>query len=99
MPDSIAIKNIISGAKTVKEYFGKYNKYPTSVTAGGITFTLPQFVYLMSQAIYKIGNSNYKDVVINKDEIVIGDPNGKRVQITPNGVYKFNESNILDGKL
>ena len=67
MPDSISIKNIISGAKTVKEYFEKYNKYPTSVTAGGITFTLPQFVYLMSQAIYKIGNSNYKDVVINKD--------------------------------
>lgn len=43
--------------------------------------------------------TNKNCIVINKDEIVIGDPNGKRVQITPNGVYKFNESNILDGKL
>lgn len=55
------------------------------VTTGSITLVDPE--------------TDKNCIVINKDEIVIGDPNGKRVQITPNGVYKFNESNILDGKL
>ena len=55
------------------------------VTTGSMTLVDPE--------------TNKNCIVINKDGIVIGDPNGKRVQITPNGVYKFNESNILDGKL
>lgn len=55
------------------------------VTTGSMTLVNPE--------------TNKNCIVINKDGIVIGDPNGKRVQITPNGVYKFNESNILDGKL
>lgn len=61
---AISIANIVSGATTLKNYYAANNKFPTSVSAGGKTFTIPEFLYLMSQAIYQIGNSNTNDIAI-----------------------------------
>ncbi|WP_407376437.1 pseudomurein-binding repeat-containing protein [Methanobrevibacter sp.] len=60
--DTISIKNILTGATNLKEYYSKNSKLPATVTAGGITFKTPEFLYLMSQAIYQIGNSNMSDI-------------------------------------
>ncbi len=59
---TISIKNILTGATNLKTYYSTNGKLPNTVTAGGITFTLPEFLYLMSKAIYQIGNSNSNDI-------------------------------------
>ncbi|WP_407376449.1 pseudomurein-binding repeat-containing protein [Methanobrevibacter sp.] len=59
---TISIKNILTGATNLKNYYSSNGKLPNTVTAGGITFTTPAFLYLMSQAIYQIGNSNNADI-------------------------------------
>ena len=59
---TISISNIITGATNLKKYYETNNKLPSTVTAGGITFKLPEFLYLMSQAIYQLGNSNTKAI-------------------------------------
>ena len=41
---TISIKNIISGANTIKSYYANNNKLPSTVTAGGLTFTMPEFL-------------------------------------------------------
>ena len=57
-PTSISIKDILAGAETLKNYYSKNNKFPTTVTAAGYAFTMPEFLYLMAQAIYQLANSN-----------------------------------------
>ena len=57
-PDSISINNILKAAATVKSYYAANGKIPSSVTAGSYTFTVPEFLYLMAQAVYQLGNSN-----------------------------------------
>ena len=59
---TISIKNIITGATNLKNYYQNNNALPNTVTAGGVVFKLPEFLYLMSEAIYQIGNSNMKDI-------------------------------------
>ena len=50
----------------MKNYISKNEELPNTVTAGGITFTLPEFLYLMSQAISQLGSSNTNDVAYMK---------------------------------
>ncbi len=59
---TISIANILIGANNLKTYYANNNKMPTAVSAGGHIFTLPEFLYLMSQAIYQLGSSNTKDI-------------------------------------
>ena len=59
---SISIKDIVSGATTLKNYYANNGKLPSSVTAGGVKFTVPEFLYLMTQATYQLGNSNTKAI-------------------------------------
>ena len=54
----ISIKSIITAATTVKNYYSSNGKFPDSVSADGMTFTMPEFLYLMTQATYQLGNSN-----------------------------------------
>ena len=44
---TISIKDILTGASNLKAYYSSNSKLPESVTAGGIKFTLPEFLYLM----------------------------------------------------
>ena len=59
---TISVSNVITGATNLKKYYETNGKLPNTVTAGGVTFTLPEFLYLMSQAIYQLGNSNTKAI-------------------------------------
>ena len=61
---TISIKNIISGANTIKSYYANNNKLPSTVTTGGLTFTMPEFLYLMSEAISNLGSSKTGNVPI-----------------------------------
>ena len=58
----VSIKNIISGATSLKNYYEKNKKFPSTVTAGGVKFTIPEFLYLMSQAISQLDSSNTKNI-------------------------------------
>ena len=62
VPTTISVKDVITGASNLKTYYETNKALPNTVTAGGITFKLPEFLYVMSQAIYQIGNSNNADI-------------------------------------
>ena len=57
-PATVSINDILAGADTLKNYYSKNNKFPTTVTVAGHAFTLPEFLYLMNQAINQLGSSN-----------------------------------------
>ena len=57
-PTSVSINDILTGADSLKTYYSKNNKLPATVTVAGYAFTIPEFLYLMNQAIYQLGNSN-----------------------------------------
>ena len=59
----ISIANVVAGATTLKTYIEKNSKLPSTVSAGGISFTVPEFLYVMAQAVYQLGNSNTNDIV------------------------------------
>ena len=77
--DTISIKNIIAGADTIKSYYSTNKNVPTSVSAGGYTFTVPEFLYLMAQAIYQLGNSNTNDITINRGILNPDSPSGDNI--------------------
>ncbi len=64
---TISVKDIVTGATNLKKYYDTNKQLPTTVTAGGIKFTLAEFTYLMSQAIDQIGKSNTKAITIITD--------------------------------
>ncbi len=61
---TISIKDVVTGATNLKTFYNTNNRLPNTVTTGGYTFSLPEFLYVMSQAIYQIGNSNNKAISI-----------------------------------
>ena len=73
---TISVKNVVTGAANLKSYYEKNNKLPNTVTVGGTTFTLPEFLYAMSQAICQIGNSNAKDINVPVDVSAPSNPSG-----------------------
>jgi len=76
---TISIKNILTGASNLKTYISNNNKLPTTVTAGGITFTTEEFLYLMSQAIYQIGNSNSSNIAYISGVSAASSPTGDTI--------------------
>ncbi|WP_405307048.1 transglutaminase domain-containing protein [Methanobrevibacter sp.] len=62
--DTISIANVIAGARTVKSYYASNENLPATVTAGGIKFTMPEFLYVMGEAITELGNSKTGNVPI-----------------------------------
>ncbi|WP_296882656.1 pseudomurein-binding repeat-containing protein [uncultured Methanobrevibacter sp.] len=102
---TISIKNILTGASNLKTYLSDKGSLPNTVTAGGITFTTAEFLYLMSQAIYQIGNSNSTDVAYISGVSSPESPSGDTIsseQLTKdnyitvaNNVAKFIKTNNL----
>lgn len=60
----LSIKYVIAGAKTIKSYYAKHGKLPSSVTAGGIKFTMPEFLYIMGGSISGLGSSKNGNAAI-----------------------------------
>ena len=57
-PATISIDAILTGASNLKTYYEKNGELPNTVTAADHAFTLPEFLYLMNQAIYQLNSSN-----------------------------------------
>ena len=62
--DTISIKNVVAGAKTIKSYYENNGKLPSTVTTGGVKFTMPEFLYVMSESISNLGSSKTGNVAI-----------------------------------
>jgi len=61
---TISINDVVAGATNLKTFYNTNNRLPNTVTTGGYTFTLPEFLYVMSRAIYQLGNSNKNAISI-----------------------------------
>ena len=82
---TISIKDVITGATNLKSYYSSNNQLPNTVTTGGYTFTLPEFLYVMSQAISQIGKSNYNNIAIKTGVNSPQSPSGDTIN---NNLYK-----------
>ena len=76
---SISINNIVVGATNLKVYYASNHQLPNTVTAGGYTFTLPEFLYLMSQAIYQISTGNTNDIIAITGVTAPSSPSGDSI--------------------
>ncbi|WP_405293989.1 transglutaminase domain-containing protein [Methanobrevibacter sp.] len=59
---AIPLKDVITASNNLKNYIANNNQIPTTVTAGGITFTTQEFLYVMGSAISQLGSSKTTDV-------------------------------------
>ena len=59
----ISINDVLTGADNLKTYYSKNKAFPKNVTVSGLTFSLPEFLYVMSQATYQLGNSDTSQIV------------------------------------
>ncbi|MBR4447970.1 transglutaminase domain-containing protein [Methanobrevibacter sp.] len=95
---SISINNIVKAANTVKNYYQNNKKLPSSVTSGGVTLTMPEFLYVLSETIVQLGNSNTKDVSIISGVKAPASPSGDNInskQLTKENYLKW-AKNIAD---
>ncbi len=76
---TISIKDILTGSTNLKNYISNNGQLPNTVTAGGITFTTPEFLYLMGQAIYQIGNSNSSNIAYISGVSAASSPSGDTI--------------------
>jgi hypothetical protein len=58
----VSLKSIVTAASSLKSYIESNGKLPGSVMVSGIPFTVPEFEYMMSQAICEIANSKTGDI-------------------------------------
>lgn len=77
--NTISLNSIIQGSSNLKNYYANYGSLPGTVSAGGISFTVPEFLYLMSQAIVELGNSNTGDITYISDVSAPASPNGDSI--------------------
>lgn len=77
--DSLSVSNVIAGARTIKSYYANNGKLPSSVTAGGITFTVPEFLYLMGETISELAQSKTGNVPIMTGVKAPSSPSGDTI--------------------
>jgi len=78
-PILISIFDISRAANELNAYYEKYNKFPNTIKAPVHAFTMPEFFYLMSQAIYQLGNSNTNDVTVISGVSAPSSPTGDTI--------------------
>ena len=76
---TMSIKNVVAAASNLKSFYESNKRLPNTVTAGGIEFTVPEFLYLMSEAITNLGNSKTSDVSIIYGVSAPGSPSGDEI--------------------
>lgn len=76
---TVSVKNIISAATSLKSYYGNNYKLPATVTVGGIPFTTPEFLYMMTKAITQLGSSNTQDIVYISGVAAPSSPSGAQI--------------------
>jgi transglutaminase-like putative cysteine protease len=63
-PDSIALKDLITASKNVKQFIENNEKLPDTVTIAGRTYSAAQFLYFASEAIHKLESKDTSAVAI-----------------------------------
>ena len=56
--DTVTLKQIITASQNVKKYILSNGELPESVTIGGISYSLAEYMYLASKAIINLKNNN-----------------------------------------
>lgn len=59
---TVSLKNVVAASKNLKNYIANNNKLPNTVTVGGIAYSVPEFLYMMSRAIEELGSSKTNDI-------------------------------------
>ena len=75
----VSIKNILAASKNFKNYYESNYKLPSTVTVAGIPFTVPEFLYMMSQAIVQLGSSKTSDITYIEGVAAPGSPSGDQI--------------------
>ena len=93
----------------MKAFCEDYGRIPNTVTAGGITFATPEFLYLMSQAIYQLGNSDSSSITYITNVSAPQTPSGSTISSkqlnktdyisVANNVAKFIKTNNISSIL
>ena len=60
---TVTIEDIKDASTNLKEYIEKHGVMPNYVTVGGVKFSIPQFLYLMAQALINIDSGISSDIV------------------------------------
>ncbi len=60
----VTISQIIAASASVKSYYDKNKNLPSTVTINGIKVSMPQFLYLLSQATIQINSGNIASINI-----------------------------------
>lgn len=55
---TVSINDILTGSTLIKEYYNVHKVLPLTVSIGNNYFTMPEFFYLMNQAIYRLEYNN-----------------------------------------
>lgn len=61
-PKTVSIDDIVRGGLKLCDYYTQKRIFPVNVTINNYDYTLPETLYLMSQAIYQISNNNFNSV-------------------------------------
>ena len=59
---NVSIDSILNASQALKEYIAENYELPDYIVIDGNSYTLAQFLYLMSTAIVNINNSNFGDI-------------------------------------
>lgn len=60
----VTLKEIITASQNVKKYIESNGELPNTVTIGGTSYSLAEYVYLASQAIINLNNNNKADITV-----------------------------------
>lgn len=63
-PSKVTISQIAAAAASVKSYFDKNKRLPSTVTISGIKVSMPKFLYLLSQATIQISSGKTASITI-----------------------------------
>ncbi|WP_407391344.1 transglutaminase domain-containing protein [Methanobrevibacter sp.] len=78
-PKTVTLKEVLAAATSFKNYYDKNNKFPNSVSVGGKSFSVQGFLYIMSEAIYQLGNSKTGNVPYIEGVAAPNSPSGDNI--------------------
>ncbi|MDO5831271.1 MAG: transglutaminase domain-containing protein [Methanobrevibacter sp.] len=78
-PKTVTLNEVLTAATNFKNYYDSNNKFPNTVKVGSLTFTVPEFLYIMSEAIDEIGNSKSSNIAYISDVAAPKNPSGDNI--------------------
>ena len=75
----VSVKSIATAANNLKNYYENNKKLPSTVTVSGIPFSVPEFLYMMSEAITELGNSKSGDITYLEGIAGPNSPSGDQI--------------------